>query len=74
MSNDQLFYLKDFSLGINSKDSPSLLNDNELVEAENAMIGKGFVQKRHGFIPFAFAPVQQTLTWAELGPKKWSEV
>jgi hypothetical protein len=41
--------LQDFSLGINQKDGPTLIMDQELVDAENVVLGKGFAQKRNGF-------------------------
>lgn len=49
MSEKILYGLNNFSMGINNKDGPSLLDDTELVEAQNAIIGKGYVQKRHGY-------------------------
>jgi hypothetical protein len=41
--------LLDFSAGINCKVGPSLIKDTELVDVENAILGKGFVQKRYGY-------------------------
>ena len=41
--------LKDFSLGINQKDAPTLIMDQELVDGQNALLGRGYIQKRHGF-------------------------
>jgi hypothetical protein len=49
MAKKALVTLRDFSLGINDKDSPNLIPDNALVDAENAIIGRGFVSKRHGY-------------------------
>jgi hypothetical protein len=67
--------LRDFSLGLNQKDGPTLIMDQELVDAENAVLGKGFVQKRYGYEVFASAPIQSTLyQWNQFGVKKWSEV
>lgn len=66
--------LNDFSLGLNQKDNPTLISEQELVNAENAIIGKGFVQKRSGYEVYASGPVQSTLTWDLFGGKKWSEV
>jgi hypothetical protein len=67
--------LKDFSAGLNTKDSPSLALEQELVDVENAVLGRGFVQKRSGYENFSVAPTQNTLyTWDKLGGKKWSEV
>jgi hypothetical protein len=66
--------LRDFSLGINQKDGPTLIADQELVDSENAILGKGFVQKRNGYEVYANAPIQSTLTWSGFGSKEWSEV
>jgi hypothetical protein len=75
MSSKLYGQLKDFSLGINQKDGPTLIADQELVDAENAVLGKGFVQKRSGYEPFAYAPTQSTLyLWNQFGAKEWSEV
>jgi hypothetical protein len=41
--------LRDFSLGINQKDDPTLIADQELIDAENVIFGKGFAQKRSGY-------------------------
>lgn len=69
-----LISLRDFSMGINAKDGPSLIDDRELVDAENAILGKGYVMKRNGYELFAAAPITNTLTWTQFGVKKWSEV
>lgn len=66
--------LNDFSLGINQKDNPTLIMDQELVDVENAIIGKGFVQKRNGYEVYLSGPVINTLTWDVFGAKKWSEI
>ncbi|MED5042766.1 hypothetical protein P9848_12610 [Geobacillus stearothermophilus] len=49
MTQKFLYPLRDFSLGQNDKDAPNLIPDNALVEAKNAILGKGFVAKRHGY-------------------------
>ncbi|MEH7082966.1 hypothetical protein V7139_09560 [Neobacillus drentensis] len=41
--------LRDLSLGLNQKDGATLILDQELVDAENVILGKGFAQKRYGF-------------------------
>ncbi|MEH7481481.1 hypothetical protein V7157_10490 [Neobacillus drentensis] len=41
--------LRDFSLGLNQKDGATLILDQELVDAENVILGKGFAEKRYGF-------------------------
>lgn len=67
--------LKDFSAGLNAKDGPALALEQELVEVENAILGKGFVQKRHGYEPFAAAPTKSTsYNWNQFGSKNWSDV
>ncbi|MGF6951867.1 hypothetical protein QF028_004372 [Neobacillus sp. B4I6] len=40
---------RDFSLGLNQKDGPTLILDQELMDVENVILGKGFAQKRYGF-------------------------
>lgn len=49
MVKKYLSSLRDFSLGINDKDSPNIIPDNALVEAQNALLGRGIVSKRHGY-------------------------
>lgn len=73
---DKLYgQLKDFSLGLNAKDGATLVSEQELVEVENAVLGRGFVQKRSGYEVYSVAPTQSTLyTWDKFGGKKWSEV
>lgn len=41
--------MKDFSVGMNNRDNANLIPDNALVEAINAILGRGFVSKRNGF-------------------------
>jgi hypothetical protein len=75
MSDKLLGYLKDFSAGLNVQDAANLIPENTLTEAENAVIGRGFVSKRPGYEQHAKSPtITQTLTWAEFGAKKWSEI
>lgn len=74
MAEKQYGQLIDFSLGINQKDNATLIDERELVDVENGIIGKGFVQKRHGYEVFVSGAVQSTLTWQQFGVKKWSEV
>jgi hypothetical protein len=66
---------KDFSAGLNAKDGASLALEQELIEVENAILGRGFVQKRCGYEPFSVAPTQSTLfLWNQFGSKNWSDV
>lgn len=45
----QLFRLTDWSGGLNSTDSPSALEDNELQELQNMLISeKGVLKRRYG--------------------------
>jgi hypothetical protein len=75
MTRKFLYPLRDWSLGQNDKDSPNLIPDNALVEAKNAILGRGFVAKRYGYIAYAWTPTGQRATvWSEFGFKKWSEV
>jgi hypothetical protein len=66
--------LKDFSLGLNVQDSASLIPENALTEAENAVIGRGVVSKRNGYVQYASTPDERTLKWDEFGAKKWSDI
>lgn len=45
----ELHYYKTFAGGLNALTSANLVSDNELVEARNAVVGDGFVQKRDGY-------------------------
>lgn len=67
-------YLRDFSAGINVKDAPNLIPDNALTEATNAVIGKGFVAKRIGYIAQANSPSERVAKWTDIGGKKWREL
>jgi hypothetical protein len=66
--------LKDFSAGLSVQDAANLIPENALTEAENAVIGRGFVSKRSGYEQHASSATVSYLTWAEFGAKKWSEV
>jgi hypothetical protein len=75
MANKLMYQLQDFSAGLNVQDAANLIPINTLTEVENAVIGRGFVSKRPGYEQHAKSPtIIQTLTWAEFGAKKWSEV
>lgn len=75
MSQKLTATLNDFSSGLNVQDAANLIPLNALTEAENAVIGKGFVSKRPGYEQYANSPtILQTLTWGDFGAKKWSEV
>jgi len=68
-------YLKDFSAGLNAKDGAALALEQELVEVENATLGRGYIQKRYGYEPYSVAPTQSTLfLWNQFGVKNWSDV
>ncbi|MCK6203930.1 hypothetical protein KZX50_00515 [Bacillus infantis] len=49
MSKKYLFSIRDFSKGQIDKDAPTLIPNNALVEAKNAVIGRGYVSKRSGY-------------------------
>ncbi|WP_108669553.1 hypothetical protein [Peribacillus acanthi] len=49
MAKKYLFTLRDFSKGQNDKDAPNIIENNALVEAKNAIIGRGYVSKRFGY-------------------------
>jgi hypothetical protein len=75
MAKKFLYTLRDFSFGINEKTAPNLIPDNALADAENVILSRGSVSKRHGYIAYAWTPTGQRATvWSEFGFKKWSEV
>jgi hypothetical protein len=53
MAQKLLYALRDFSLGINEKTAPNLIPDNALVDAENAVLERGSVSKRHGYVKYS---------------------
>lgn len=53
MAQKLLQVLNDFSLGINETVSPNLIPNNALVDAENCILGKGFVKRRGGFVKYS---------------------
>lgn len=62
-----LYPLRDFSYGLNDKVDPALIANNALADVRNAVIGRGFVSKRHGYIrhtPTALStPVERLYTF-----------
>lgn len=74
MSGKFVSQFHDFSLGINVQDAANLIPDNALTEAQNAIVGRGFVAKRHGYEMVTSAPIERTLLWNDIGSKKWSDV
>jgi hypothetical protein len=67
--------LQDFSGGLNAKDGAVLASENELIEVENAILGRGYIQKRNGYEPYATAPtISTSYNWNQFGLKEWSEV
>lgn len=44
---------QDFSLGLNDKVAPNLLNDMELAESQNCFVGRGIIDKRYGYLSYA---------------------
>ena len=58
MPSPKLLYpMRDWSFGMNDKDSPNLIPDNALVEAQNAVIGRGFISKRNGYTKYTTTPL-----------------
>jgi hypothetical protein len=75
VSEKLLVTLKDFSAGLNVQDAANLIPENALTEAENAVIGRGFVSKRSGYEQYAKNPtITKTLKWSEFGAKNWGEI
>jgi hypothetical protein len=67
--------LQDFSGGLNAKDGAVLALENELIEVENAVLGRGYIQKRNGYEPYATGPtISTSYNWDQFGMKEWSEV
>lgn len=46
------FALQDFSGGLNNKDEAYLIPNNQLADVQNAVLGRGFISKRNGFVRF----------------------
>jgi hypothetical protein len=69
-----LYYLRDFSGGINVQDAPNLIPETALTEAQNAVIGKGSISKRSGYEVHALGNVERVVTWGDIGGKKWGEL
>lgn len=75
MSKKYMAVLNDFSAGINERDASNLIPDNALVEAQNAVLGKGYVSKRHGYKRHTHSPNgANVVKWSDIGPMKWSEI
>lgn len=51
------FALQDFSGGLNVKDEPYAIADNQLEDVENAVITRGSISKRHGYVTELTHPV-----------------
>lgn len=66
--------IRDFSGGINMKDSATTIQDNTLTEAQNAVMQKGSVSKRPGYERYVSAPIERAAAWQDVGGKKWSEL
>jgi hypothetical protein len=62
VAKKQLTHLVDFSRGINDKDAPNLIPDNSLVEAKNAIIGRGSVSKRYGYVKYTPSALASGIT------------
>lgn len=50
--NKLLYALPDFSYGLNDKSDPAIMADNSLSDVQNAIIGRGFISKRHGYTKY----------------------
>lgn len=75
MSKKYLQPMRDFSLGIHDKTASNLIPDNALVEAQNAVLGRGSVSKRNGYQAARWAPTgTRETTWADIGEKNWGEM
>ena len=69
-----LYTINDFSKGLNVKDAPNLIALNTLVDAENAVVQKGAISKRHGYERYISTQVERTATWQDIGGMKWSDM
>lgn len=65
MAQKLLHVLNDFSLGINETASPNLIPDKALVDAENCILGRGFVKRRGGFVKHSNQLLQPITTLYE---------
>lgn len=54
--------LRDFSGGLNNKDEPYLIPDNMLADVQNAIIGRGIISKRHGFVKYTPVALANPIT------------
>lgn len=67
--------MKDFSSGMNNRDNANLIPDNALVDAQNVILGRGYVAKRNGYQAVGYSPQMKIVsTWADIGGKKWGEL
>ncbi|MED1948994.1 hypothetical protein [Brevibacillus centrosporus] len=49
--------LPDFSAGLNNKDEANLIADNALADVQNAILGRGVISKRHGYVKHTPTPL-----------------
>lgn len=54
--------LRDFSAGLNNKDEPYLISDQSLADVQNAIIGRGIISKRHGFVKYTPVALANPIT------------
>lgn len=54
--------MRDFSGGLNNKDDANLIADNQLADVNNAILGRGFVEKRYGYIKYNNAALTNPVT------------
>jgi hypothetical protein len=62
VAKKQLKTYSDFSKGINDKDAPNLIPPDALVEAQNAIIGRGSVSKRYGYMKYTPSALTSGIT------------
>lgn len=56
------YVLRDFSAGLNDKDAANLIPDNALVDVQNAILGRGFISKRHGYVKYTPSALANPIT------------
>ncbi|MEK3819687.1 hypothetical protein MKY20_11530 [Cytobacillus sp. FSL W8-0315] len=74
MARKEIVGITDFSQGINVKDAANLIPKNALTDAQNAVIGRGFISKRPGYERFISAAIERPVNWQDIGGKKWSDL
>ncbi len=71
------YSLRDFSLGLNDKDDPYMISENQLADVENAIIEKGVISERYGYTKHsatALSPIYKLYDFIKTGGKEFLSV